>query len=516
MGELPEGMEMPKSERAPPRPSASVILSRERQRGHEILLGHRVSELPAFPDVWSFPGGAISRVDRAVAESHPEWLQDRHDRVSVFALLREMVEELGVVPDGKGGLSEVNEDIRAEVCADKANWRSLMESGVLTCEEFHCEVITDRTTPPQAPARFHNLFFHVPTGDPGVTPTFPPGRSEFDEFRWWRPIDLISSWEANEIRLPPPIVTLARDLVEAIESEGDLQSACDALAADPPTGRHRFEYGPGVECVLIPTDTLPPATHTNCFILGERGGERVIVDPAAKDEEGFEELAFKVQEIFDDGSSITATIFTHRHPDHIGDLQRISEIYQAPIWASAETLAAIPPCNSDRVLKEGDSFILDGPSGGISWDVIESPGHCPGQICLVGESGIVSADNCTLVGTILVPSGEGDMGAYISGLERIRALNPKVLFPGHGPLIANPKRLLTQYIEHRKTRHERVLNAVREGNSELLSITKIVYADTPDAHPILAQDQVLSHLKELIRSGQVEVRGNSYHSIDVG
>ena len=136
MGELPEGMEMPKSERAAPRPSASVILSRERDSGHEILLGHRVSELPAFPDVWSFPGGAISRVDRAVAESHPEWLLDRDDRVSVFALLREMVEELGVVPDGEGGLTDVDEDIRAEVCADKANWRHLMESGVLTCRGF--------------------------------------------------------------------------------------------------------------------------------------------------------------------------------------------------------------------------------------------------------------------------------------------------------------------------------------------------------------------------------------------
>tara|TARA_Y100001960_G_scaffold110543_1_gene118387 strand:+ start:10 stop:1551 length:1542 start_codon:yes stop_codon:yes gene_type:complete len=504
MGELPEGMEMPKSERAAPRPSASVILSRERESGHEILLGHRVSELPAFPDVWSFPGGAISRVDRAVAESHPEWLQDRDDRVSVFALLREMVEELGVVPDGEGGLTDVGEDIRAEVCADKENWRHLMESGVLTCRGFHCEVITDRTTPPQAPVRFHNLFFHVPTGNPGVTPTFPPGRSEFDEFRWWRPIDLISSWEANEIRLPPPIVTLARDLVEAIENEGDLQSACDALAANPPTGKHRFEYGPGVECVLIPTDTLPPATHTNCFILGERGGERVIVDPAAKDEEGFEELAFKIQEIYDDDSSIIATIFTHRHPDHIGDLQRISEIYQAPIWASSETLEAMTPSDSDRVLKEGDSFILDGPSGGISWDIIESPGHCPGQICLVGESGIVSADNCTLVGTILVPSGEGDMGAYISGLERIRDLRPKVLFPGHGPLIANPKRVLTEYIEHRKARHQKVLEAVKAGNSDISSIASAAYSDSPGAHPLLAQDQALSHLKELQRTGDVE------------
>ena len=86
--------------------------------------------------------------------------------------------------------------------------------------------------------------------------------------------------------------------------------------------------------------------------MGERGGERVIVDPASRDEEGLEELALKVQEIYDDGSSITATIFTHRHPDHVGDLARISEIYQAPIWASQETLASIAPCETDRVLSE--------------------------------------------------------------------------------------------------------------------------------------------------------------------
>ncbi|GIT10710.1 MAG: hypothetical protein CM1200mP32_02030 [Methanobacteriota archaeon] len=266
--------------------------------------------------------------------------------VSTFALLREMVEELGVAPDGAGGFCEVSAEVRELVCGDKTGWLESMESGELTADGFHCEMITERITPPQAPARFHNLFYHVPTGDPGVTPSFPPGRSEFDEFRWWRPSDLIASWEANELRLPPPIVTLTRDLVEAIEREGDLQSACDALAADPPSGPHRFEYGPGVECILIRTATLPPATHTNCFILGERGGERVIVDPASRDEEGLEELALKVQEIHDDGSSITATIFTHRHPDHVGDLTRISEIYQAPIWASQETLASIAPCEN--------------------------------------------------------------------------------------------------------------------------------------------------------------------------
>ena len=511
MGELPEGMDMPESKITTPHPSASVILSRECFGGHEILLGHRVSELPAFPDLWSFPGGGISRVDRAVAESHPEWLSERgEDRVSAFALLREIVEELGVAPDGSGGFCEVSAEVRELVCSDKSGWLESMESGELTADGFHCEIITERITPPQAPARFHNLFFHVPTGDSGVTPTFPPGRSEFDEFRWWRPIDLIASWEGNELRLPPPIVTLVRDLVEAIEREGDLQSACDALAANPPSGQHRFEYGPGVECILIPTATLPPATHTNCYILGERGGERVMVDTAARDEEGLEELALKVREIRDDDSSITATIFTHRHPDHVGDLARISEIYKAPIWASEETHAAINGSTRDRVLSEGDSFVLEGPSGGVRWEVIESPGHCPGQICLVSEAGVVSADNCSTVGTILVPSGEGDMGAYISGLEKIRALKPKVLFPGHGPLVANPERLLTHYIEHRKARHQKVLEAVRAGNSDIPSIASAAYSDSPGAHPLLAQDQALSHLKELQRSGDVKHDSSGY------
>jgi glyoxylase-like metal-dependent hydrolase (beta-lactamase superfamily II) len=226
-----------------------------------------------------------------------------------------------------------------------------------------------------------------------------------------------------------------------------------------------------------------------------------------------DELALKVEEIRSDGSSIIATIFTHRHQDHIGDLRRISKLYSAPIWASEQTLEAIPESGLHRVLREGDSVILEGPSGEVSWEVIESPGHCPGQICLVSEAGIVCGDNCSGVGTILVPSGEGDMGAYISGLERLRALKPKMLFPGHGPLVANPEKLLTEYIEHRKARHQRVLEAVKAGSMDISSIASAAYSDSPGAHPLLAQDQALSHLRELQRTGHVEHDGSSYMAI---
>ena len=511
MDELPEGVSIPNSIVSGPRKSASVMLSRVSGSNHEILMAHRISELPAFPDLWSFPGGGVSRVDRKAAEEHPDWFQNRtEDRLQVFTLLREMVEEVGISPDGEGGFVEVGEEVRKRVCEDKSAWLEAAESGEFSISGFQCQVITERTTPPQSPARFHNLFFHVDLGESGVEPSFPPLRSEFDEFRWWLPEDLIASWERNELHLPPPIVTLIRDLMEKMEEAGDLISACEILSSDPPSGPHRFEYGPGVECVLIPTETLPPATHTNCFILGERGGERVVIDPAISDNEGFQELSSKVEEIKADGSEILCTIFTHRHRDHLGDMDMISQLYQAPVWASSQTLEAILQSESSREIRDGDSFELKGPNGKSEWKVLETPGHCPGQICLVGIPGIVSADNCTMVGTILVPSGDGDMGAYIDGLEMLKKLKPHTLFPGHGPLIPNPQRILTDYINHRKGRHSKVLEAVRSGNSTLSKIAESAYSETPDAHPSLAQDQTLSHLKSLVKSGLVSHNDGLY------
>ena len=510
MDETPEGLTFEKSEPAPPRSSASVMLSRNSDSGHEVLMGHRSPELLAFPDLWSFPGGGISRVDRKSAKDFPQLLADRgSDRLAVFTLLREMVEEVGISPDGKGGFLEVEDEVRKRVCEDKSAWIKEVESGNISIVDFDCHVITERITPPQSPMRFHNLFFHVMLADSMAEPSFPPGRSEFDEFRWWDPRDLISAWEGNEIHIPAPIVTIFRDLISEMDLGSDLVSACDSLAKDPPSGPHRFEYAPGVECVLIPTATLPPATHTNCFVLGERGGMRAIVDPAIREEEGFEELKAKVEEIKADGSEILCTIFTHRHQDHLGDMSLISRLYEAPVWASSETLEAIS-CLDSMSLAEGDSISLKGPSGESIWEVIETPGHCPGQICLVGEPGIVSADNCTIVGTILVPSSDGDMGAYISGLERLRDLEPHKLFPGHGPFIPNPRRTIDEYISHRMSRHNMVLHAVRSGKTSLRDIAKSTYSDTPDANLALAEDQVLSHLKELVRSGEVSMSGEGF------
>ena len=74
MGELPAGYQIPKIKVSEPHLSASAVVSRIIDGQDEILLGHRVSEMPSFPDFWTFPGGGISKVDKHL-QSHNEAME---------------------------------------------------------------------------------------------------------------------------------------------------------------------------------------------------------------------------------------------------------------------------------------------------------------------------------------------------------------------------------------------------------------------------------------------------------
>ena len=130
MSEIPEGLELPDANTSKIRRSASVVLSRKTPEGHEVLLGHRVSELASFPDYWAFPGGGISRVDLEAAKILKGKLDvgDSYEE-ACFALLREMVEEIGLSPGGGGTIVEVSPSIRESVCGDKSEWLRLVNDG---------------------------------------------------------------------------------------------------------------------------------------------------------------------------------------------------------------------------------------------------------------------------------------------------------------------------------------------------------------------------------------------------
>jgi len=69
MSEVPEGMSFGPQERRPPRPTATMTMTRDGDDGIEVLLGLRSETMAAFPGYWAFPGGGLSRVDSAAVEA---------------------------------------------------------------------------------------------------------------------------------------------------------------------------------------------------------------------------------------------------------------------------------------------------------------------------------------------------------------------------------------------------------------------------------------------------------------
>ena len=265
-----------------------------------------------------------------------------------------------------------------------------------------------------------------------------------------------------------------------LEPIGTWNAAADIAQRLP--GRRSILFAHGVEVVPIKTATLPPADHTNAYLVGDPDGEFVLVDPAVRMREDMEALATAVQR---HRGELVAVMFTHSHSDHLADMSLLREAFDVPVWGSEHTALSVP---CDRILQDGDVLAL----GEQSWTVLITPGHHPGHVCLFSDAGLVAGDMLAGIGTILIPPHSGDMNEYIVQLERLKALKPHLVFPSHGPVVAVPDKLIDHYLKHRRARHARVLAAVQGGTSDLSSIAVEAYADTPDAHPGLAVDQTLS------------------------
>ena len=490
MSEVPTGVRLGAVQRPPPRPTVTVTLTRDGPEGLEVLLGLRSPTMRAFPDTWAFPGGGVSRRDGEgmAAAGLPQ--HEDGDDLARFAACREMAEELGWWWDGHA-LQAVPADLRQRLLNERDAWNTLVPEA-LNVDPTGLHVISRRTTPPFGPMQFENTFLHLHLGDAALTPPLDlEPQTEFETMAWNTVDDHLDAWRNHERRIAPPVASLLMHLEGLLEEHNGDGSAAMATLTQRKPGREAIHFAHGVQVHPVPTATLPPADHTNAYLIGPVGGPTVIVDPAVRNREDMEELA----DVMDRrGGHVIAVLFTHGHGDHLGDEGLLREAFDAPVWGHR-----LGGMRVDRALDDGEVIDLDGDR----WTVLHTPGHHPGHLCLFGPAGLVAGDMVAGVGTILIPSTEGDMHAYLEQLERLKALQPHLIFPSHGPVITTPEAVLTQYLTHRRARHGRVLEAVRAGHHAILDIAAYAYADSPEAHPGLAQDQTRSHLLGLVAEGKV-------------
>jgi len=107
--------------------------------------------------------------------------------------------------------------------------------------------------------------------------------------------------------------------------------------------------------VPLRTPTLPPATHTNCLLLGDE--ELWVVDPGSPWPEEQAILRETLDKLAEEGRRAAGVLLTHHHLDHTGGARALG----LPIAATRETAAKLD-FPVDRTVEDGERFEV-GPRG---------------------------------------------------------------------------------------------------------------------------------------------------------
>ncbi|GAB4205310.1 MAG: MBL fold metallo-hydrolase [Sandaracinaceae bacterium] len=263
---------------------------------------------------------------------------------------------------------------------------------------------------------------------------------------------------------------------------------------------------PGVRVIALETPTLPPATHTNTYVLGAE--EVILVEPATPRLREQERLFAALEEA---GCRPRAIFLTHHHLDHVGAVEATCARYGVPVWAHQETArrVAFPVA---RHVVDGETVHCD--DGGV-WKALHTPGHAPGHLCLVdGHGTTIAGDLVAGTGTILIEPSEGDMAQYLASLERV-ARYARRLLPSHGPMLGDAPEVLARYVAHRLGRERKVVEAVGAiGPATVQALVPLAYADAPPSVWALAALSLEAHLVKLLREGRVVCDGDAYRLSD--
>jgi ribonuclease/clavin/mitogillin len=258
---------------------------------------------------------------------------------------------------------------------------------------------------------------------------------------------------------------------------------------------------PGIQTVPVRTPTLPPATHTNTYVVGE--GAMSVFDPASPWEDEQRRLAALLQERIAAGEQVERIVLTHHHHDHVSGAEALRAALGAdvPIAAHPVTASLVQgQIRVDESLVHGDILMC----GGRTLHVHFTPGHAPGHLVFVdgGSGAVIAGDMVAGVGTIAIDPREGNLADYLASLEAMRHMGATVLLPSHGPPLAPPEAVLSMYIAHRHGRTDQIRRALDEGGASTpRDLVPEVYPDLPAAIAPLAAMQITAHLVWLVERG---------------
>jgi glyoxylase-like metal-dependent hydrolase (beta-lactamase superfamily II) len=317
-----------------------------------------------------------------------------------------------------------------------------------------------------------------------------------------------------------------------------------------------MEIAPNLFRLQVPIPNNPLG-HLNVYAIPEEDGW-TIVDVGINAEEVYRSLVDQIRALAGDVTSIRRIILTHWHPDHFGLAHRIKKESGARITMHEQDVALLNYVFFDRPRAAGSYFNyllengvpreeltdIDPPTaeqvfglslpfkpdatlrggeklriGGFLFDVIWTPGHSPGHVCLYERS-----EHILISGDHVLPSitpnvsyhpemDANPLAAFLSSLDILAQLDVALVLPAHEHPFNDLSGRLVEIHRHHLDRCLAILGAIGDSAKTAYEISSEIiwaegemgWADMPEFHRRMAVGETLAHLRYL----------RSEHSVDV-
>lgn len=273
-----------------------------------------------------------------------------------------------------------------------------------------------------------------------------------------------------------------------------------------------FEYGkvdqvsPLIRRVVANNPGAFTYTGTGVYIIGH--GNVAVIDPGPLLDTHFEALKRALE-----GERVTHVLVTHSHMDHSPLAHPLARWADCRVYAGGAAVATEGDVRmeaGDDLSFKPDDIVSDGwTCSGPGWtlEAIETPGHTSNHVCyaLHEENALFSGDHVMGWSTTVISPPDGDMGDYLSSLEKVRDRNFDVIWPTHGPPVTDtPARFIQAYIDHRKQREAAILERLAAGDRTIPEMVETIYADVDKRLHPAACHSVLGHMILLVKDGRVQ------------
>jgi glyoxylase-like metal-dependent hydrolase (beta-lactamase superfamily II) len=260
---------------------------------------------------------------------------------------------------------------------------------------------------------------------------------------------------------------------------------------------------PGIARVLAHNPSAFTYYGTQTYLIGQQ--ELAVVDPGPDLPEHVDALAAAIA-----GRKVAAIMCTHTHRDHSPASRALAERTGAPIIGCAPLAleTAGPRADAsfdgdyapDRVLLDDEELMVDGEA----IIAIATPGHTSNHLCFSYKGALLTGDHVMGWSTTVVFPPDGDMGAYMQSLDKLRQRDDRIYYPAHGPPVTNAQQYVRHLAGHRMQREKQILKLVGEKARPIGDIVTNAYPGLDPRLTVAAGGSVLAHLVDLRRRGLVE------------